>query len=117
MERRPNKYKSKFRVTVTMDATFVVWADSAEQVGKAMSEADKDEIFIDTEPDVHVDESPDTEAEQVHSAVVSYNDDDPPEWLNLADMPWAPVEDPKLDDDYTPSPEELEASGQKRLKL
>ena len=112
--KRPSKFKRKFRVTATMDVTFVVWADSAEQVERALDEAEPDDIFNDVSPEIRVEDA--SAAKQVHSAVVLTHEDDPPEWVNLAEMPWEPVEDPKLDDDYVPTPEDLEAAGQTRME-
>ncbi len=115
---KPQKYKRKFRVTVTSDATFVVWADSADQVKRAFEAVDQDDLFdlMDSAFDIHVEDCPDMTFKKVESGIVAPNDDDPPEWVNNADLPWIPVEKPELDDDYTPTPTDLEAAGQVRME-
>ena len=113
---RPAKYKRKFRVTATMDVTFVVWGDSEEQVERALDNYDHDELFDNVGADIEVQEEPAAPTENIDAGVVTYNDDDPPELMNAADLPFTPVDSPELDDDYRPTPADLEEAGQIRME-
>lgn len=103
MPDKPRVHRKKFAVTVKLEKTVTVWADTIQEIAQVW-EADReqfvDDILDGTDAYVSIDEA---WVRQAEFGIVVDNDDDPGELVKTDKLPYEPVDKPEDADNYVPS--------------